>query len=138
MRIINLTQHKATQEQIEQGVFDMPEKYQEWLKDILTFESLPTKEEMDDRAHDLAMSAAMFDMLEDDLEAEEKGCELYPTHALVGGAPFFMSTLEKHLYAHGLIPLYAFSQRQSVEKVAEDGTVTKTNVFKHLGFIAAY
>lgn len=29
---------------------------------------------------------------------------------------------------------YAYSERESVEDVAEDGTVTKRNVFKHKGF----
>ena len=56
---------------------------------------------------------------------------------MIGGAPFFMSALERALLDVGITPLYAFSIRESVEKAAEDGTVTKINVFKHVGFVEA-
>ena len=55
--------------------------------------------------------------------------------AMIGGAPFFMGYLETALKSVGIQPLYAFSQRVSVETTAEDGTVTKQNVFKHMGFV---
>lgn len=73
----------------------------------------------------------MYDMVDDD-----SGRELFPTHALVGGAPFFMSTLERHLLANGVIPLYAFSVRESKETTMDDGSVGKVSVFKHKGFIS--
>jgi len=53
---------------------------------------------------------------------------------MIGGAPFFMSYLEEALRYRGLTPVYAFSQRESVEQVIDDKTV-KTSVFVHKGFI---
>ena len=55
--------------------------------------------------------------------------------AMIGGAPFFMSTLERVLVLNGIKPLYAFSERVSEETTAPDGAVTKINVFKHIGFV---
>lgn len=132
MRIINLTQHVATKDQISSGVFDVSEEYIGWLKEIMTFDEIPDQKELDDRAHDLGLFAAMYDMIEDDDSCRE----LYPTHALIGGAPFFMSTLEKHLLVNGIVPLYAFSVRESKEITLDDGSVGKVSVFKHKGFIS--
>lgn len=52
MNIINLTQHIATQDQEDEGVFE-PENKQV-VQDLITFTSLPTKEDMIDRAKKLA------------------------------------------------------------------------------------
>ena len=46
-----------------------------------------------------------------------------------------MSTLERALAEVKVTPVYAFSVRESLETVSDDGTVTKTNVFKHVGFV---
>jgi len=48
-----------------------------------------------------------------------------------------MAPLERALRSSDLIPLYAFSRRESVEEVADDGTVTKRSVFRHSGFVPA-
>jgi hypothetical protein len=54
--------------------------------------------------------------------------------AMIGGAPFFMSTLEKTLKEYGIKPLYAFSKRESVEE-NENGIIIKKSIFKHIGFV---
>lgn len=47
-----------------------------------------------------------------------------------------MGALERALINEGIKPLYAFSLRESVERVV-DGKTVKTTVFHHLGFVKA-
>ena len=51
--IFNATQHKATTEQKEVGVMDLPEIYADQVKDLLTFDQVPTVEEIEDRAEEI-------------------------------------------------------------------------------------
>lgn len=46
-----------------------------------------------------------------------------------------MSELERELKRFCIKPLHAFSQRVSEEITNPDGTVSKTQTFKHVGFI---
>lgn len=121
MTIVNLTQHNATNDQIDAGVFNVDYDHNEldYLRSLLTFDSIPTIEDMQQRADEIAKIALRTDAKK----------------AMIGGAPFFMGYLETALKSVGIQPLYAFSQRVSVETTAEDGTVTKQNVFKHMGFV---
>ncbi len=136
-QIINLTQHTATAEQVEAGVVQFPELqgdclassygfrpdqfgYYTSLTDLLTFESIDSTVSAWNRAVLLAIITKKLG---------------YKT-AMIGGAPFFMPLLEQALAQNGILPVYAFSQRESVEKVV-DGQVIKTNVFKHVGFVEA-
>ena len=117
MKILNLTQHPATTEQVEAGVIEPTDKAA--VQQVLTFDTIPSAAEMERRAYVLAYIAA------------QSGCK----KAMIGGAPFFMSTLEKALAQNGIHPVYAFSQRESVETIKEDGTVVKSAVFRHVGFV---
>lgn len=128
--IINLTQHAASPEQREAGVVDLPEQQREALHEALTFESVPTSMELDDRA-DWVSELAVFNGLGGDEE------DPIPTAAMIGGAPFFMSRLEASLLGKGITPLYAFSKRDSVEEAQPDSSVIKRTVFRHLGFVSA-
>jgi len=121
MKILNLTQHKATQDQLDQGVFDLPEGLRSNLACLLTFASIPTWDRVDLRVETIVRMV--------------KSNSIECTHAMIGGAPFLMSALERHLHSEGIMPMFAFSERVSEETVAEDGTVTKVNVFKHIGFV---
>jgi len=116
-KIINLTQHAATPDQLGAGVFEPADKAQ--VSRLLTFEEAPAHEEMSARARALARIA------------RDSGAEA----AMVGGAPFFMALLEGWLRMAGVTPVYAFSRRQSVEKSDPTGAVTKTQVFVHAGFV---
>ena len=116
-KIINLTQHQATKDQVADGVVDPENKAA--VQSALTFDAIPSKSELKERAELLARIAI------------ESGCN----KAMIGGAPFFMSTLESALLAAGITPLYAFSVRDSVEKHDENGVVIKSNVFRHIGFV---
>ena len=119
MKIINLTQHAATQDQIDQGVFDLTSYAHTQLLEYLTFHEIPTKRDLEARAEGIASLAI-------DSEA---------THAMIGGAPYLMAPLETAIRSHGIIPLYAFSKRESVEQTQKDGSVRKVNVFRHVGFV---
>ena len=123
--ILNLTQHPATPEQIEAGVVDLPDSVRPALIGWLTFSQLPSREEIEDRAEALALLA-------DSLLPEEGN-----PAAMIGGAPYLMAALEAALRNQRIRPLYAFSRRESAEQVLPDGTVRKTSIFRHAGFIAA-
>lgn len=118
--ILNLTQHTATPEQIEAGVTDLPPELQSTLKGLLTFDTLPTAAVVATTAEEIAALAV------------KQGY----SKVMIGGAPFLMAPLHQALCARGIEPLYAFSARVSSEVVNPDGSVTKTQVFKHLGFVS--
>lgn len=116
--IINLTQHKATQEQVEQGVVDLPDDLRLEVVSLLTFDKLPSLGERINSAKKIASIA------------REAGAK----KALIGGAPWFMNNLEKELHRKDIDSLYAFSERKSSERLI-GGEVVKTTTFVHKGFI---
>jgi hypothetical protein len=116
--ILNLTQHPALPEQMEAGVFDA--EVRDELDALLTFDEPPTMDEMEYRAARLAFIA------------ECAGADA----AMIGGAPFFMSTLERALLVAGITPVYAFSKRVSGEVIQPDGSVRKMSIFRHAGFVS--
>lgn len=128
--ILNLTQHHATQEQLASGVIDMPGDVAPVVKNLLTFDALPTAQEIGDRAEQIAAIAAEIAAPED---REGGGC--FILSAMIGGAPFFMSALERALLDVGIQPVYAFSVRDSKEEPDGNGGVRKINVFRHVGFV---
>ena len=115
--IINLTQHEATPEQVREGVVETRNK--EEVRKLLTFEELPTTEEIFRRARRLA-EIALYE-----------GAEA----AMIGGAPYLMGPLEQELRGVGVIPVYSFTERRVVEESQPDGTVRKVAVFRHQGFV---
>lgn len=98
MNIINLTQHFATETQVKDGVFEPSDK--NTIKNLLTFSTIPSKEDMVERAKKLAQIA-----------------------------------LESKLIAVGIKPLHSFTERKSVDKIADDGSVQKVSVFEHIGWV---
>ena len=117
MRIINITQHVATPEQVEAGVVEPVDK--EKVKTLLTINTRPCQYELMVRAEMLAEIAA------------SSGCK----HAMIGGAPYMMRHLEDALHRKGIIPMYAFSRRVSEETIAPDGSIVKTSKFVFDGWI---
>lgn len=117
--MINLTQHTATTEQSDAGVVAAP--FAERLPSLLTFVGIPTPVEIRQRAEVIASLAA------------DTGAKC----AMIGGAPFFMGSLEVALHAVGIHAVFAFSDRVSVEEAQADGSVRKVNVFRHIGFASS-
>jgi len=109
-------QHKLTQDQIDAGLVEYSQI--EELKKLLNFKTLPTKDEIAERARKIVAIAVA------------EGCDT----AMIGGAPYLMGALESRLKNAGIKPVYAFSERVTVEKEV-DGKIVKTSNFKHLGFV---
>lgn len=143
--ILNLTQHAATPEQVDAGVVDLLEWEKAEVARLLTFATLPTRQELKERANALAEFAREAILVRED-EATQNQMIDELRHAqggvvygfvMIGGAGFFMSHLERALEEHQVGALHAFSVRESVEEMLEDGSVKKTNVFRHVGFFSA-
>jgi hypothetical protein len=141
LMILNLTQHPATPEQLAAGVFDPTPEQRAEIVALLTFDELPQKGEIEERADELALTAlallaARFRSLSHGEQERlmERGTVTY--FAMIGGAPYLMPHLENEMVNKGVNPLYAFSTRESVEEVQADGSVKKTAVFRHKGFVA--
>ncbi len=117
--ILNLTQHDATADQLAAGVVEPNDK--EVIRRLITFNSLPSKEEV--------LEAAVFAAAHAKAQRFEK--------AMIGGAPFFMAPLERALRAYGITPVYAYSKRESFDAPDGNGGVRKTQVFRHEGFVEA-
>ena len=122
MKILNLTQHKATPDQEKAGVYNLEGENLEKLKELLTFDDIPTENVLWNRAFNIAVIA------------EREGA----TSAMIGGAPYFMDSLEQALLRRQIYPLYAFSKRESQDVHLEDGTVRKQQVFRHIGFVEKF
>ena len=129
MIILNLTQHLATPEQVAAGVVDLVGEDREFLLKTITFGEMPTRDEIIDAASILAYFAEGW------FHANE--LPIGEDVVMIGGAPWFMSSLETALKERGIRVLYAFSKRESIEEIQEDGSVKKSMVFRHLGFLEA-
>jgi phosphotransacetylase len=122
--ILNFTQHDATPEQLAAGVVEPYADNKERIRQLLTFNELPTQAQLRERATDCAVLASVL--------VRKYGCDA----VLIGGAPFFMSHLESALRLFRVRFCYAFSTRVAEEQMQPDGSVRKTHVFKHVGFIS--
>jgi len=118
-KILNLTQHSPTPEQIQAGVEEPPAEVKQRIRQLLTFTSLPTYSEVVERAEELA----------------EIAVRMRASAVMIGGAPYLMAPLEKALIRRGIQPLYAFSRREVVSTTLPSGEVVKKTVFKHLGWV---
>lgn len=165
MTIINLTQHSATADQVAAGVLDVTD--QTLLSQLLTINigglngfaniSRPVQEEtLRYRAREILnafvlpeIARVVREHFQSLLENEDQPFEWSNVRALnarndlpvvqcmVGGFHPLMAVLIPMLRAHGAEPLVALSDRVTVEETLPDGTVKKTQVFKHLGFYPA-
>lgn len=139
--MVNLTQHELTEDQFHHNGEELTvvsykgneKEVKNNIISFLTFNTIPTKEIIRIRAEYLANIAYNTIRQAEDL-SEIPATRKY---ALIGGAPYLMGALEEALKQQGITPLYAFSKRESIEKVNPDGSVTKTAIFKHAGYIEA-
>jgi len=125
--ILNLTQHQASQEQLDAGVENLPAETLPRLKELLTFDDPPTYKEMIDRAW------AIIDILPKGHAHRNNNAPAKHNRsmAMIGGAPFFIPVLADRLLKVGITPVYAFTKRL----VTEDGNGKKTSVFQHVDFV---
>ena len=118
-------------EQILAGVVDLRPEVSAEVRELLTFAALPRRDEIHARAEDIAEIAAHYDLANTDYGIGEE----FASHAMIGGALWLMAPLEEYLRQRGITPLYAFSERVTEEATQPDGSVRKTNVFRHVGFV---
>ena len=109
--IVNCTNHIATKEQLEMGIVEPKNK--EKIQELLTFDDIDSIFDAGNRAKKIVNII------------KEEGYK----YALIGGIPFFMSILENEFYINDIIPVYAFSKRNSEEKIDRYGTIIKTSLF---------
>lgn len=128
--IINLTQHPSTPEQLAAGVVDPTPEQRTEISRLLTFEELPDKADCQERARKLAFMAQRIVMA-------HRAAIATGYSAMIGGAPYLMTPLAIELASVVIEPLYAFSMRESIEETQPDGSVRKTAVFRHKGFVPA-
>ena len=128
--ILNLTQHNTTDEQAAQLVV-APRMTKVKIQKLLTFEEIPTREEIEARAKELARIATS----EASMYAGDTDNRIWITRVMIGGAPYLMGALERALRECGFTPVYAFSRRESEEIPQPDGSVKKIQVFRHAGFV---
>jgi hypothetical protein len=113
-----------------------PDQRQE-LQKLLTFDDLPDADQIEDRASDIAVLARLAFKRDPTLDA-----------VMIGGAPFLMPVLQEEFLLereladeHASDPpfrprvLYAFSRREAVDEPQADGSVRKTQIFRHIGFV---
>jgi len=123
MKILNFTQHDATPEQLSAGVVEPDADNKERIRQLLTFDELPTQSDLRQRATNCAVLACVL--------LAKYQCDA----VMIGGAPYFMSHLESALRLFRVRFCYAFSSRVAEEQMQPDGSVKKVNVFRHVGFI---
>lgn len=128
-KILNLTQHNATPDQIEAGIFEPSVEDKKEIQRLLTFEEIPQKSQMSERAKAIAAIAGKY------YDKHAEYSEGHGVNVMIGGAPYFMSAMEFYLRSSGFSPVYAFSKRESIDQQQPDGSVKKIQVFKHAGFV---
>lgn len=111
--IINLTQHPASEDQKQAGVIDLEGKDLQELKQLLTFNSLIPHREMGE----WNLIKEIWRRAEACAKIARKALGDNQGAALIGGAPFFMSSLEGALKEEGISPCFAVA------------------IFRHEGFI---
>jgi hypothetical protein len=118
--ILNLTQHSATDAQIDAGVVNVTDADLVTLKKALTFDEPPTRLELIRRRKAIMKIASSYN------------CQ----SVMLGGAPYLCTELDLNFSLDGYTVLYSFSKRISIEFTDSDtGEVTKTNVFQHIGWV---
>lgn len=118
-KILNLTQHNATPDQVAVGVVEPVNKVV--AQALITFDELPTCGRLRENAEQLAVLALADPSFDGTV--------------MIGGAPFFMAPPERAFKMRGIRTLYAFSKRESIDQAQADGSIKKTQVFRHAGFV---
>lgn len=116
-KLINLTQHAGSTEQVSQGLIEPQDKGA--VQRLLTFTGEDIlAQKIEARAESLAELAL------------KEGA----TAALVGGLPALMGPLCAALEDRGIAPVFAHSDRVSEDQTQPDGSVKKVAIFRHQFF----
>lgn len=117
LKLLNLTQHVATAEQLADGVIEPDELTKKTIRGLLTIHGQPDPVEISMKAQGLTNLVA------------NGGYD----GAMVGGKLHLMVNLLHLMNLKGLVCFEADSERVSKDIDNGDGTVTKTTTFQHIG-----
>lgn len=109
-------------------ILNLPSYLRERLIKLLTFGHLPDATEIGDRAQYIASLCT----------EHEEMVRGHVVAAMIGGAPVAMKPLCEALLYLGIEPVFSFSERVSTETTLPDGSVRKTAVFEHRGFVRPF
>jgi hypothetical protein len=112
--IFNLTKHRSTWREQKMGVIEPTWRVKKEIIGLQSFPEIPDQENLDKRAHRLAGIAKL------------SGCK----RALIGGASFFMSTLEMALCYHGIFPVFSWNLKNDSNEWQFGGFVESALVMK--------
>jgi len=151
-KIVNLTQHTATESQAAAGLADLPTAERLELSKLLTVpaDALKASDEFLDydlsgRAQEIVSrwavpaiaerirSAAGADA-DDDADVIRVHRQAAAVRFMVGGQADLMEYLEAAIRRVGGIPVRALTERVSEDQTQPDGSVRKVAVFRHLRF----
>ena len=143
--ILNLTQYKATPYQAYKGVRDLNEEDFVLLKNLLTFEEderVPTKRDIAVRAMQIAVLAVKAAECEDCARIGGHcggsctgASNWFQGRALVEGPGYMLPELVKALKAVRFYVVQPYTEGVVTETITPDGEVTRTTVFRHIGFV---
>lgn len=117
-KMLNLSNHVLTQEQVKE-IYDMGYEI---------VELTPEDKKIWGQLNPDNYSDAVFRIMED----EDTRYQVEAYH--IAGFPPAVVIAACTANGLGLPSYYAYSERQSVEEKQSDGSIKKTNVFKHKGF----
>lgn len=124
MKILNLTKHQPTPEQVRDGLFNSPHtSVQDTISECQRFDTLEDVGEDGTHADAKAYTLAVV--------AHNAGAK----YALVAGASFLIVPLCAYLRQRGITPVSSFSERIAEELPQPDGSVKLSYVFKHIAFV---
>lgn len=113
--IVNLTSQQATQEQCDSEVLDVDADLMPQLRELLTFNTAPSAQEIHDRAEGIARIAALMQARwADHVDRHGYGdfdsiLELGKPHqAWIAGPVYLVPALDAALRAMGFEPVYEF------------------------------
>lgn len=123
--MLNLTQHVVTAEQLRDGAVEPDREMKAEIQKLITFDRsvIEHPEQIWNRAKTLVA------LIKREYPLVDK--------VVVGGALYFMPALVRELKEAGIQPYFSYTDRVSTETHNPDGSVTKTLVFKHLGWVEA-
>ena len=119
--ILNLTGEPLTEDQISVGVYDLPERETETLKELLDSNDFPNQKDISDKATKIA--ALTYD-------------RAHMNVAMIGGPQWMIGPITAALTHRGITPLIEVISRTTETEKRGLGTI-KVEKARHAGFVTA-
>lgn len=119
MVVLNLTTIRPTQKMLDAGLVNPPEEYGQEVRDLLTFDIIPSTDEVIQRVYGLVAIAAVFFKNRDEKKR----------YVMLEGPPWLVAYAHKTFLLCNYQPIYWF---WNMEYLVEEGWVTlphSTSIF---------